>query len=388
MPLALISLCLASFCVGTTEFMVAGLLPSISIDFGVPIAVAGLLVSGYAIGVAIGGPIITLMLSSWQRKNAILATMAIFIVGHVWCAIAPSYFWLLLGRIVISLSHGTFYGIAVIVAVGLVPAERSGRAVSLIFAAITVASIIGVPAGTAIGNFWGWRGTFWVLTCLSGLFVLALAVSLPGHANDRKTGPGVGAQIRALGSQKVYLSFCLIIAMTMAFWSFYTFVSPFLSTVSGVPKAKLPLVLMTFGFGATLGALLGGRLADLWPRRTLLLVFPLQALLYALIAIAPGNGVAAGFELFALGALYFLPNAALTKRILEGASRAPDLAATMLSTVFNIGIASGAFVGANAIGHNFPLLELPWIGAGMATIASAVSLATLLLDHRFIAEVA
>lgn len=382
MPLALLSLFLASFCMGTTEFMIAGLLPAISSDLDVSIPVAGLLVTGYAVGVAVGGPIIALLLAGLRRKRAILVTMAIFLVGHVFCALAPSYELLLTGRIIISLSHGTFYGMAVLAAVGVVPAEKSGRAVALIFAAITIASIAGVPVGTAIGNLWGWRAAFWTLCGVATLFTLALAAFLPGDSGDRKSSPGIGAQLRALGDQKVYLAFGIIIAITIAFWSFYTFVSPFLTAVSGVPETWVPTLLLLFGIGATAGAVLGGRFADLMPQRTLLLTFPIQALIYAGIIVVAGSGTAMGVGLFALGALYFMPNAALTNRILQGASKAPELASTLLSSVFNSGIAAGAFLGARALEQGLPYIDLPWIGVGFSLLAIAGCLLTLRLDGR------
>ena len=380
MSLALVSLFLASFCIGTTEFMIAGLLPAISGDLSVSIPTAGLLVTGYAIGVAVGGPIIALMLAGVPRKRAILVTMAIFIAGHVFCALAPSYELLMVGRIIISLSHGTFYGMAVLAAVGVVPPEKSGGAVSLIFAAITIASIAGVPAGTAIGDLWGWRATFWTLGAVGALCTLALAAFLPADRMDRKSAPGIGAQFRALGNQQVYLAFAIIVAMTIAFWSFYTFVSPFLSTVSGVPETWVPALLLLFGVGATVGALLGGRFADLAPQRLLLLVFPLQALVYTGIFVSGGSGVAMGFGLFLLGAIYFMPNAALTGRILEGAARAPELASTLLSSVFNIGIASGAYAGATALERGFAYAHLPWVGLGLSLVAAAFCATTLQLS--------
>ena len=382
MPLALLSLFLASFCLGTTEFMIAGLLPAISNDLAVTIPVAGLLVTGYAAGVAVGGPVITLMLSGLRRKHAILITMAIFIMGHVFCALAPSYEWLMIGRIVTSLSHGTFYGLAVIAAVGLVPPSRSGQAVSLIFAAITIASIAGVPAGTAIGNLWGWRATFWALGALAGLFTVGLAVFLPGGIDDRKSAPGIEAQFRALGDQKVYSAFAIIIAMTVAFWSFYTFVSPFLTIVSRMSESGVPALLLLFGVGATGGAVLGGRLADWKPGTMLLLVFPAQALTYAAISLAGTNGVTIAVCLVLLGVLFFLPNAALTSRILQGARQAPELASTLLSTVFNIGIATGAFLSARALEGGFRDVDLPWFGFCLCTFAAVICFGTLRLDRE------
>lgn len=382
MPLSLLSLFLASFCIGTTEFMIAGLLPAISTDLGVSIPTAGLLVSGYAIGVAVGGPIVGLALTPLQRKQGILAVMAIFILGHLWCALAANYGLLLAGRLVISLSHGSFFGMAVIVASSLVPPDRSGRAVALIVAGITVANILGVPGGTAIGQAFGWRSTFYVLGTLGLAATAAMAVLLPSQSTDRSRAPTFAAQFRALGNQEVYMTFLVIIAIMITFWSLFTFVAPLLINVSGLQADYVPALLLLFGVGATIGAFAGGRLADRWPRQLLAWIFPAQIAVFALVLVTSGNAPVMAVVLFILGIVTFAPNAAIVNRLLRGAAEAPELASTLMSTVFNIGIASGAYLGALALANGAGYQQLPLFGLAFGAVATALMLYSLNLEHR------
>jgi MFS transporter, DHA1 family, inner membrane transport protein len=381
MPLSLLSLFLASFCIGTTEFMIAGLLPEISSDLGVSIPVTGILISGYAIGVAIGGPIMGLLLTPLQRKQAVLILMGIFVLGHLWCAAAPSYGLLLAGRIVISLSHGAFFGIAVIIASTLVPPDRSGRAVAVIGAAITIANVVGVPGGTLIGQTLGWRAVFLVLAALAVLSAAVTTVLLPANRSDRAKAPRFKAQVRALGNQKVFLTFLVIIFEMIGFWSVFTFVAPLLISTSNVSDALVPGLLLLFGVGATVGTLIGGRFADMAPTRLLLLIFPLQAVAFTLVIVA-SSVLASALALFVLGMTIFAPQAPLVNRLLSGAAAAPELASTLLSTVFNIGIASGALIGASALEGGLDYGQLPWIGLMFAGVTTATMMFSLRLDQH------
>lgn len=382
MPLSLVSLVFAAFAIGTTEFVIAGLLPSISGDLGVSIPAAGLLVTGYAIGVAIGGPIVGLLLTAVQRKLSILLIMGIFILGHVWCAVATDYAWLMAGRIVISLSHGTFFGMAVIIAGTLVPAERSGSAVAMIVAGITIANILGVPGGTAIGQAFGWRAVFVVLAALGVVSAAAMALLLPASKSDRSQAPRISAQFRALGHYQVYLTFAAIIFMMIAFWCVFTYIAPLLITSSGVTAEYVPLLLMLFGIGATVGAVAGGRLADRAPRQLLFWVYPVQALVFVIILLASGSASVMAAVLVVFGIVTFIPNATIVNRLLKGAAAAPELASTLMSTVFNIGIAGGAYLGAMVLERGVSYAQLPWFGIAMVTIAFGLTLFSLGQDRR------
>lgn len=388
MSLALISLFLAAFSIGTTEFVIAGLLPEISRDLGVPVPNAGLLVSGYAIGVAIGGPILTLLTARFPRKPTILFLMAIFVAGHVFGAFAQNYALLLTARLIISLSHGSFFGLAAIIAVSLVPETRRNSALALVFAGISVANIVGVPLGTAIGNAFGWRATFWAVGGLAIVAVVAMAFVLPRDAGHQDNRPTIAAQFRVLGHPKVYTTYLIIVLMMIGFFGFFTYVAPFLTEVSGVPGALVPWLLLLFGVGATTGIFTGGRFGDWRPRETLLFAFPAQVAVYAAIVLLSGSGYAMAVLLFALGAATIVTNSTIQNRILTGAAEAPDLASTLISSVYNIGIAAGAWIGATALTGQVPYAQLPMLGLVTSTLAGLMALIAYRMDGVPVARVA
>ncbi len=382
MLLPLLSLFLAAFSIGTTEFVIAGLLPDISRDLGVSIPSAGLLVTGYAIGVAIGGPILSLLTSRFPRKPTIVSLMVIFVVGHVLCAIAPNYLLLMAARIVVSFSHGSFFGLAAIISVSLVPPERRGFALSLVFAGISVANIVGVPLGTFIGNALGWRATFWVVGSVAIFAGLAMFVFLPRDAAQQRQGATIADQFRVLGHPQVYMTYAIIVLAMIGFFSFFTFIAPFLVEVTHIQPPYVPALLLLFGLGATIGILVGGRLGDWRPVQTLLFTFPVQTLVYSSVLLFAPNPYAMTFLLFAVGASVMVVNATLQGRILGGAAAAPDLASTLISSVFNIGIAIGAWLGATLLTQGAPYASLPWLGVIMSVLVSLLVIVAIRIDNR------
>jgi DHA1 family inner membrane transport protein len=385
MQFALLALFLAAFSIGTTEFVVTGLIPAISADLGVSIPTAGILVSGYALGVAIGGPVLALFTSGFPRKSMILALMAIFVLGHVLCAMAPNYTLLMAARIVVSISHGTFFGLAAIVATTVVPKEKTGSALALVFAGITVANIIGVPAGTAIGNALGWRATFWIVGGVAVLAAIAIFVFVPQDHKDQKPRGSLAKQFSVLGNQKVLTSYALIILMMIGFWSLFTFVAPFLTQVSGIPSETVPWILLLFGAGATLGIFAGGKLSDRRPLPTILVTFPLQGVIFALMLVFGTNPYVMSVLVVLCGALGFLVGTPLQNRILTGAREAPDLASTLISSVFNIGIAIGAWIGATALGNGVAYENLPWFGLAFAIPNVVIAVYAVMMDRQELA---
>ncbi|MEX1180114.1 MAG: MFS transporter [Cucumibacter sp.] len=382
MPIAIFSLFLAAFTIGTTQFVVAGLLPPISSDLGVSIPTAGYLVSGYAIGVAIGGPLVSLALSRVAKKRAILILMSIFVTGHVWCALAPSYETLMAARVFVSLSHGSFMGVAVVLAMSLVPPERRGSAIAVITAGITVANVLGVPGGTAIGTALGWRATFWIIGGIAIVTATVMTILLPADKPRDGRGGNLAAQFRVLGQQKVYVTFAIITSMMIGFWALFTFVAPLLLEVSRVPLEWVAPYLIGFGVGATAGSFAAGPLADRWPTQTILLAFPAQIAVFIAVMLFAGSGPAMAAVLFVLGFLMFLPNASLISRVFQGAAAAPDFAATLISTVFNIGIAAGAWAGAQALNSGAGYQQLPWFGVAFGVVSTGLAALTLALDRR------
>lgn len=386
MPFAVVVLFFGAFCVGTTEFVIAGLLPVISRDLGISIPNAGYLISAYAVGVAIGGPVLTLAISRFPRKRNLLLLMAIFIAGHVWCATSQGFASLMAGRLVVALSHGSFFGVASVVAVSIVPENRRGAAIAWLFAGISVANILGVPGGTAIGNWLGWRATFWVVCGAAVLASVAMVISIPQDNEAAGDRAGIGAQISAIINQKVLLSYLAFAVMLVGFWSFFTFVAPHLTIVVGITQQQVPLLLFLFGTGATVGTILGGRLADRIPAKTLAFGLPSQALAFIAVLMASVNPYLMALVLFVFGVIMFIPASSIVNRVLQGASRAPDLASTLVSTAANIGIAAGAVVGSQALSAGLGYSQLPWIGILFATLAACVMLVSLKIEKAAVAR--
>ncbi len=287
---------------------------------------------------------------------------------------------LLAGRLFVALSHGSFFGVASVVAVSIVPEDRRGAAIAWLFAGISVANILGVPGGTAIGNWLGWRATFWVVCSAAVLVTIAMAMSFPADREDADDRPGIGAQISAILNQQVLLSYLTFAVMLIGFWSFFTFIAPHLTEVASISQKQIPYLLFLFGTGGTVGTILGGRLADRIPRKTLSFGLPAQALAFGAVILAGANPVLVAVVLFAFGVIMFIPASSIVNRVLQGASSAPDLASTLVSTAANIGIAAGAVVGAQALSSGLQFAQLPGIGVLFAVLATFVMLVSLRIE--------
>lgn len=379
--LALGSLFLGAFAVGTTEFVPAGLVPSISADLGVSIPTAGLLISAYAAGVAIGGPILSLLTSRFARKPMILILMGIFFVGHVFAALAPNFGLLMLARVFISLTHGSYFGLMAILSTSLVPPNRHGMALAFTFGGISVASVLGVPLGTLIGDAFGWRATFWIVGGIGILAGIAMALFVPKDAAHREQHASLAEQFRVLGNPQVYMTYAMIVVMMVGFFGLVTFVSPWLTLVGGVPSAYVPGVLLLFGVGSVISILIGGRLNDRYPNQTLLFSFVFWTAVFVLALFAQGNPAIAIASIIALG-LTNINNAVLQTRILRGAAAAPDLASTLISSVYNTGIAAGAYLVAVALENGVGYAQIPWFGVVFSIAAGLICAVTLAAEKR------
>lgn len=381
MPFAVIVLFLGAFCVGTTEFVIAGLLPEIARDLLVTIPAAGYLITAYALGVAIGGPVLTLAIARSSRKRNLLLLLAIFVAGHVWCATAGGYGSLMGARLLVALSHGSYFGVAGVVAVTLVPENQRGAAIAWLFAGVSVANILGVPGGTAIGNALDWRATFWIVGAAAAVVMAAIALSVPKDTD----GPGARADLRdqigAIANQKVMLAYLTFAVLLVGFWSYFAFVAPHLESVVGVARDRVPWMLFLFGTGATVGTFIGGRLADKMPRRTLSYGIAAQSFAFGLILLTGANPTAMAVVLFVFGVIMFIPASSIVNRVLTGAAKAPDFASTLVSTAANLGIAAGAALGALALSAGATFWHLPLLGVLFTALASLVMLVSLRLER-------
>jgi DHA1 family inner membrane transport protein len=282
----LFALFLATFAIGTTEFAVVGLLPDIATSLDVSISQTGLLVSGYAIGVAVGGPVIVALTSSQPRKRTLLQLCAIFVVGHALAALAPDYGWLMGARVLAAISHASFLGIAAIVAAGSVPPERSARAVSFVWLGFSAASLVGVPSATAIGHAFGWRAAFWMLAAVGVIAGAALQLWMP--ASSRTEAASFRQEVVALRRPQVLLAMAMSLLVCASTFAVFTYVAPLLLEDTGISVGALPLMLLLFGVGGAAGMVIGGRLGDWKPLESVAVLSLAYAVFYlVLMAVAP-----------------------------------------------------------------------------------------------------
>src|SRR5690242_2666116 len=247
MSLPLIALFIAAFAFGTTEFVIAGVLPQVAEGLGVSVPSAGYLVSGYACGIAIGGPLLALATKSLPRKTLLLGLAIVFTIGQAACALAPDFTSMLLLRIAVAVAHGAYFGVAMVVAVGLVPEDKRGMAVAVILSGLTVSNVIGVPAGTAIGNIWGWRATFWVMCALGVAATLAMTALLPRTAGYQAKPAGLAREVRVLARQQVWTSLILMLMLMLGQFCLFTYITPTLLEVTGLDEDLVPWVLLLNG---------------------------------------------------------------------------------------------------------------------------------------------
>ncbi len=317
-PPALLALTIGAFGIGTTEFVIMGLLQQVAADLGVSLSAAGLLISGYALGVFVGAPVLTLASARLPRKAVLVGLMLIFTVGNVACALAPDYTSLMVARVLTSLAHGTFFGVGAVVATSLVPAERRASAISLMFAGLTVATLLGVPAGAWLGLQLGWRATFWAVAAIGVLATSAVAVWVPAAAGAA-TPVSWRQEVAVLQRGQVLLALAITVVGYAGVFAVFAYIQPLLLQVTGFAQSTVSPVLLVFGVGMIVGNLLGGRLADRRP--TAALLGSLAALVVVLGALGCVLHSKAAMVTFVglLGVAAFATVAPLQLRVLEHA---------------------------------------------------------------------
>ena len=382
MPLPLLALFFAAFAFGTTEFVIAGVLPQVAAGLGVSVPSAGYLVSGYAIGIAVGGPLLTLLTTRLSRKTLLIGLTVAFTLGQAACALAPDFVSMLLLRVAIAVAHGAYFGVAMVVAVGLVREDQRGMAVALILAGLTVSGIVGVPVGTAIGNAWGWRATFWAMFVLGIVAILAMAALLPRGTGAGVVPAGLKNEVRVLGRQQVWT--CLIVMQMLMLCQFvpYTYIAPLLVEVTGLDAGLVPWVLLLNGLGATAGVFIGGKLAGFRLMPSLITMLALQAVVLLVIYAVSPYPVPMVAALTVWGGLNFAVGTPIQTRILAWTADAPNLASSLIPSGFNVGIAVAASVGAMMLSAGFPYRSLPLVGVGSMIVAALVAAASYAWEKR------
>ena len=365
--LPLLALALATFGIGTTEFVIMGLLPDVSADLKVPIPEAGLLVTAYALSVAFGSPFLAIATARMNRRGALLLLMGVFILGNLLCALAPSYSLLMAARIVCALCHGAFFGLGTVVAAALVPQEKRTQAIAMMFGGLALANVLGVPFGTALGNAFGWRQTFWAVVAIGFVASFALYAWLP---RDVPTPPmRLIQEARSLGSTQVLLAMVISVLASASLFGVLTYITPILENVTRLTAGSVTLMLLLFGVGLTLGNLLGGRLGDWRLMPSLIGILVLLAPLLALFTMTSKAVIPAAATIFCWGLLAFALISPLQMRVVNEAAGAPSLASTLNQGAFNLGNATGAWLGDVGLTHGLPYDQLPWIGAALAAVA-------------------
>jgi len=374
MPVSLLALALSAFAIGTTEFVIMGLLPEVAQDLQVSIPSAGWLISGYALGVAIGAPIMALLTARLPRKNTLLLLMAIFIVGNLMCALGYSYGFLMLARIITALCHGAFFGIGAVVAANLVAPNRRASAVALMFTGLTLANVLGVPLGTALGQALGWRSTFWAVALIGVAALLALYRNLPVVKDEAPTD--LKKELVALRGAGVWLSLMMTVAFAASMFTLFTYIAPLLTDVTGVSPHGVSWTLLLMGVGLTLGNILGGRLADWRLGVTLAGVFLAIALFSALFSWTSSALIPAEITLFLWAAVSFAAVPALQINVVTYGKKAPNLISTLNIAAFNLGNALGAWVGGVTIAQGLGLTAVPLTAALLALVGLVLCLVT------------
>lgn len=374
MPVALYALTAGSFGIGCAEFVIMGLLLQVSADLGVTIAAAGMLVSGYALGVFAGAPVLTLLTRRMPRKAVLLVLMAIYTIGNAACALAPDYTTLMIARVLTSLTHGTFFGVGAVVATGLVPANRRASAISVMFSGLTLATLLGMPAGAWLGLHFGWRSTFWAMTAI-GLVSLAVIAVLVQRSRDDAPPARLADELRTIARPQVLLGLLMTVLQSMGIFAVITYIQPLLTRVSGYGEAAVSPILLLFGGGMIVGNLLGGRMADRRPTGALLGSLVALTLVLAAMTLSLHQPVAVVAFVGALGVAAFATVSPLQLRVLRHAHGAgQNLASSFNIAAFNLGNGIGAWLGGVVVDHGPGLTALPWIAALAPLAALGIAL--------------
>ncbi|KUL21637.1 MFS transporter [Streptomyces regalis] len=384
MPLALLALAVGAFGIGTTEFVMMGLLPDVADDLHISIPTAGHLVSAYALGVVIGAPLLAAVTARMSRRTVLIALMALFVAGNAASAFAPDNSWLLVARFMSGLPHGAFFGVGAVVATNMVAPERKARSVSLMFLGLTVANVVGVPVATLMGQHLGWRATFLGVSAIGLAAIASLALLIP---HDRVPAPSAGlrGELAALKSLPVWLALGTTVAGFGALFAAYSYVTPMLTDSAGYADASVTLLLALFGVGATIGNLLGGRLADHSMRRTLFGGLLSLAAVLALFPLLMSTAWSAALAVTLLGMAAFVAGSPLNLMVMEKASSAPSLASSANQAAFNLANAGGAWIGGLALAAGFGVTSPALAGAALAVLGLGVAGAAYAVDRRRVA---
>ncbi|WP_047013625.1 MFS transporter [Paenibacillus sp. IHB B 3415] len=389
-PLSLLVLTLGAFAIGMTEFIIMGLLPNVASDLGVTISQAGQLITSYALGVAIGAPVLTVFTHRLPQKKLLVILMGIFIFGNAVSVIAPTYPLLIIARVLTAFAHGTFLGVGTIIASRLVRPEKRAGAVSIVLAGLTVANIIGVPFGTFIGQQLGWRASFGAITVLGIISLFGIIRFIPVIVQEQTAN--LAEQVRGLMNPKVLLILLTGALGCGSLFALFTYITPILEDITGFAEHSVTWILVLFGVGVTLGNIAGGKLADWKLMPSLIVNFAVLAGIIALFPLTLHHPVLAVANVFLWGIAAFGIMPGIQLRIMNLAHKAPLLATTSSHSALNLGNAAGAYLGGMTI-NTLGIASIPWLASGLAVLAlcgawlSYLSTRNDKAEHRLAAEI-
>ncbi|AWX56063.1 MULTISPECIES: MFS transporter [Brevibacillus] len=380
--LALLALAISAFGIGTTEFVIVGLLSTVAQDLKVTITLAGLLISGYALGVAIGAPIITALTSRIPRKMLLMLLMIVFVVGNSAAALSSSFTLLIIARFFTAFSHGVFFSIGSTIAADLVPENKRASAIATMFTGLTVATVTGVPLGTFIGQMFGWRATFWGVAILGVIALISTAILVPSNLKKAKPA-SIKDQVKIITNVPLLLVFAITALGYGGTFVTFTFLGPILEEITGYQASAVSLILLVYGIAVAIGNTVGGKAADKNPIKALRWMFIIQAIILILLTFTAPFKWVGTLTIMLMGLLAFMNVPGLQVYVVQLAEKyvpsAVDVASAINIAAFNLGIAIGAFVG-GIIVDTIGLIHTPWVGGVMVLGAALLTVISSKLE--------
>ncbi|MCM3142584.1 MFS transporter [Brevibacillus sp. MER 51] len=380
--LALLALAISAFGIGTTEFVIVGLLSTVAQDLEVTITLAGLLISGYALGVAIGAPIITALTSRIPRKALLMLLMIVFVVGNSAAALSSSFTLLIIARFFTAFSHGVFFSIGSTIAADLVPENKRASAIATMFTGLTVATVTGVPLGTFIGQMFGWRATFWGVAILGVIALISTAILVPSNLKKAKPA-SIKDQVKIITNLPLLLVFAITALGYGGTFVTFTFLGPILEEITGYQASAVSLILLVYGIAVAIGNTVGGKAADKNPIKALRWMFIIQAIILVILTFTASFKWGGTLTIMLMGLLAFMNVPGLQVYVVQLAEKyvpsAVDVASAINIAAFNLGIAIGAFVG-GIIVDTIGLIHTPWVGGVMVLGAALLTVISSKLE--------
>ncbi|WET80400.1 MFS transporter [Amycolatopsis sp. QT-25] len=380
MPVALLALAIGAFGIGTTEFVMMGVLPEAAADFGVSIPSAGYLISGYALGVVVGAPLLTAAAVRLPRKTMLLAMMGLFTLGNALFALSPNQGFGVAFRFLAGLPHGAFFGAGAVVASSLAKPGERAKAVSMMFMGLTLANVVGVPLGTLLGQKVGWRATFGVVAVIGLLAMSAIAKLIPHQG--KPVEPSLRGELGAFRRPQVWLALAIVTFGLGGVFACLSYIAPMLTDVTGYSPSNVTLLLSLAGVGMTIGNYLGGRLADKALMPGLYVALIGLASVLAIFTVTANGKVGAAVTIFFVGLSGFMIGPMMQARVMEKAGGTPSLVSAAVQSAFNIANSIGAYLGGLVIAGGLGLVAPNWVGASLAVLGLSLAVVSGGLDRR------